>query len=277
VKALVATTALGMGYDKPDLGFVIHYQAPGSIIAYYQQVGRAGRAIERAVGMLLSGREDEDIHEYFRNNAFPAEEAVEEVLGALERSDGLTTRELERNVNLRSGQLEKVLKFLAVERPAPIFRDGSHWVRTAGSYAMSNEKIERLTDRRESEWREVQDYLECRTCLMVFLARTLDDSLAQPCGKCARCLGRAIVPETFPGELAVEAARFLRVAELVLECRKQVAPGAFPAYRFAGNLPAALRAETGRILARRVVAALLRRAGSGPVYPLALASIAAGD
>ena len=94
IKALVATTALGMGYDKPDLGFVVHYQAPGSIIDYCQQVGRAGRAVDRAVGILMSGKEDEKIHEYFRRSAFPREHFVQAILDALEDSDGLTIFEL---------------------------------------------------------------------------------------------------------------------------------------------------------------------------------------
>ena len=106
LKALVSTNALGMGYDKPDLGFVVHYQAPGSVVAYYQQVGRAGRAIDHAVGVVMSGTEDDDIHEFFRRNAFPNEGLVNRVLDALANSDGLTLRELEPLVNVRYGVLE---------------------------------------------------------------------------------------------------------------------------------------------------------------------------
>jgi ATP-dependent DNA helicase RecQ len=115
LKCLVATTALGMGYDKPDLTFVIHFQAPGNVVAYYQQVGRAGRAIAEAYGVLMSGEEDADINAYFRDTAFPPQWQVDRILGALEAADGgLGVREIERAVNLRPSQIEKVLKLLLV-------------------------------------------------------------------------------------------------------------------------------------------------------------------
>src|SRR6188508_3359988 len=115
LKALVATVALGMGFDKPDLGFVVHYQRPGSAIAYYQQVGRAGRAVDEALGILLSGREDDDIANYFMDVAFPSTESMYEILAALERVDSISLQALEKAVNLRRGRLEQALKILEVD------------------------------------------------------------------------------------------------------------------------------------------------------------------
>ncbi|MCI5123498.1 MAG: ATP-dependent DNA helicase RecQ, partial [Candidatus Electrothrix sp. AR5] len=142
VKVLVATIALGMGYDKPDLSFVIHYQAPSSIVSYYQQVGRAGRGIEHAVGILLSGKEDDKIHQFFRKSAFPDKIHVQRILSCLEQYDGLSLPNLQKHVNLRMGQIEKVLKFLDVENPAPVIKEGTQWRRTAVAYRMDLSKIQ---------------------------------------------------------------------------------------------------------------------------------------
>ncbi len=250
IKVLIATTALGMGYDKPDLGFVVHYQAPGSIIAYYQQVGRAGRAINHAIGVLMSGEEDTQIHDYFRKSAFPKERWVLAILAALEESDGLTALQLEEVVNLRRVQIEQVLKFLSVENPAPVLKSGSKWQRTPVPYRMDHEKINRLTGQRETEWEEVQRYVAVENCLMEFLAKALDDADPQPCGKCSRCLGKPLVATDFTRGMAIRAAQYLRHAEIELECKKQIAKHALQEYGLSGNVPATLRAETGRILSR---------------------------
>ncbi|MNB99154.1 ATP-dependent DNA helicase RecQ [compost metagenome] len=255
LKVLVATTALGMGYDKPDLGFVIHYQAPGSIVAYYQQVGRAGRGIEHAVGVLMLGAEDNDIHEYFRRTAFPSRQDVQRLLSALDNADGLSLEKLEKDANLPQKRIEHVLKYLRTENPSPVLAVGKTWYRTPVHYQMDLNHIQKITEIREREWAEMNAYLDTSDCLMLTLRNALDDKSQQVCGKCEKCIAQPVLPKTFDQGLGVQATQFLRHSEEVIKPRKQIAASrdeaarTFIEYQFPRNLDSLL-AQEGRVLSR---------------------------
>lgn len=252
VKALVATTALGMGFDKPDLGFVVHFQRPGSAVHYYQQVGRAGRALESAYGILLSGKEDDQITEYFIKSAFPPEGHVADVLEALNNAEnGQTVPQLEAQLNLSRGQIEKVLKMLSVKSPAPVDKQGSSWYATATPYVPNTELIERLLQIRYHEQEQMRNYIENKECLMGFLRRELDDPEAGNCGRCAVCRGN-LLPKEFSPALAAEAVKFLKKRPLIFEQRKQwPTGGALNNYGWVSrNIPPTLQAEEGRALSQ---------------------------
>lgn len=250
IKVLVATTALGMGYDKPDLGFVIHYQMLGSIIGYYQQVGRAGRGINHAVGILLSGVEDRAIHYFFRESAFPSEEQVAAVLQVLEEHEGLTLRDIEVHTNLRNKQIEKILKLLVTENPSPVVYQDRLWRRTAVHFSMDRQRIAHLTEQRTRELSEVEHYIATDECKMLFLRRALDEPTSERCGKCSSCLHRPLLNTFLDPERVNSAKIFVRHADLPLILNKQVAPSAFEQYGFNGNFPLNMRGHEGRILSR---------------------------
>lgn len=189
VKALVATVALGMGFDKPDIGFVLHYQAPGSVVAYYQQIGRAGRGIDRAECFLLSGPEDNEVHDYFIREAFPTEKDVNALLHALENSEkGMTTAEL-KPLYRKDKTLDKTLKHLSAETPSPIAQEQDRWYRTTNEFEFDHERIKRVTRQREREKIEMYEYMNKGGCLMEYLARALNDPNPSPCGMCSYCTG----------------------------------------------------------------------------------------
>lgn len=220
VKALVATSALGMGFDKPDLGFVLHLGAPSSPVAYYQQVGRAGRATENADVLLLPGPEDQDIWQYFASASMPSKFRAEAVIGAL-RANGdapLSTPALESRVDLRRTPLELLLKVLDVDGAVRRVKGG--WVATGQDWFYDAERYERVSAARVAEQRHMIDYEMTTGCRMEFLQRSLDDDTAKPCGRCDNCAG-AWYPTTVAEDAAATAASSLDRVGVVIEPRAQ--------------------------------------------------------
>jgi ATP-dependent DNA helicase RecQ len=200
LKALVATSALGMGFDKPDLGFVVHMGAPPSPIAYYQQVGRAGRAVEHAEVMLLPGSEDAAIWRYFASLAFPPEEQVRSVLANLPPDRPLSTQALEPLVDLRRARLELMLKVLDVDGAVRRTRGG--WIATGTPWVYDAARLRRVAEARVAEQETMIEYAETTGCRMEFLRRCLDDADARPCGRCDSCAGPLFDAEVAPESLA---------------------------------------------------------------------------
>nr|MBA3328999.1 ATP-dependent DNA helicase RecQ [Solirubrobacterales bacterium] len=249
VKAIVATSALGMGYDKADLSFVVHFQAPGSVVSYYQQVGRAGRGVGPADVVLLRGAEDSRIQDFFIEQAFPAEERVRAVLAELEAAgqEGRTARELMAHVNLGSSRIEAMLKVLDVE--GAVRRSGSRWHAVPGSdWTYERDRYAQVTALRRAEQAAMAAYGADGRCLMRALQEELDGAGGDPisdCGRCAVCTQPRF--DGAPDALLVEAAqRHLRSGAIALEPKK-MAPDAEGTMR---KIPEEVRVDSGWALAR---------------------------
>ncbi|HEX4811666.1 MAG TPA: DEAD/DEAH box helicase [Nonomuraea sp.] len=244
VKALVATSALGMGFDKPDLGFVVHVGAPQSPVAYYQQVGRAGRGVERAEVILLPGTEDRDIWAYFASLAFPPEAVVRATLQALQERGVMSTPALETAVDLSRSRLEMMLKVLDVDGAVRRVKGG--WEATGQPWAYDTERYARIAAERRAEQEAMLAYLTTTECRERFLRRHLDDDAAEACGRCDNCTGRHRSADI--GERAVERARErLGRPGVEIEARRQW-PTGLP--DLSGRIKAELGAEPGRALGR---------------------------
>jgi ATP-dependent DNA helicase RecQ len=249
IKALVATSALGMGFDKPDLGFIVHLGAPQSPIAYYQQIGRAGRGVDRADVIALPGREDADIWAYFASLAFPAEPVVRATLAALaDAGRPLSTAALETRIDLTRSRLEMMLKVLDVD--GAVRRVSGGWTATGQEWAYDADRYERVAAARARERRAMLGYLETTSCRMEYLRRELDDPEAQPCGRCDNCTGRP-----WPATVSEPATR--AAGDLLLRPGVEVAPRQmWPTgmrdlgVDLSGRIPAGAQADPGRVIAR---------------------------
>jgi ATP-dependent DNA helicase RecQ len=272
VKALVATSALGMGFDKPDLGFVVHLGSPSSPIAYYQQVGRAGRGVEHADVLMLPGKEDEAIWRYFADTAFPPEAQVRQTLSALtDAGRPLSVPALEAVVELRRTRLETLLKVLDVDGAVQRVKGG--WTATGAPWEYDAERYARVARQRAAEQQAMRDYVGTSQCRMEFLRRQLDDEGAAPCGRCDNCAGPWI-DSSVSAEALTGALKELDRPGVEIEPRRMW-PTGMPALGIdlKGRIPAGEQCSTGRALGRlsdigwgnRLRPLLAENAPDGPV------------
>jgi ATP-dependent DNA helicase RecQ len=272
LKALVATSALGMGFDKPDLGFVVHLGAPQSPIAYYQQIGRAGRGVDHADVILLPGREDADIWSYFGSLAFPAEAVVRRTLAALaDAGRPLSTAALETRVDLSRSRLEMMLKVLDVD--GAVQRVAGGWAATGQHWSYDADRYARVAAERVREQQAMLGYIATGSCRMDYLLRELDDPAAAPCGRCDNCTGRHW-PQDVPAAAVTAARDRLLVPGTEIEPRKMWPTGMRElGIDVAGKIGPEASAQPGRALGRladlgwgpRLRAVLAPEAPDGPV------------
>lgn len=207
IKAIVATVKLGMGYDKPDIAFVIHYQMPGNIVSYYQQIGRAGRSIPRAYIFLMYGREDEDILNYFINTAFPSQRETEQIVSFIGSEDGATLNQLAARVNMRRARITKALDFLL--KDGYVRKEGSTYYLTPKRFVYNRKHYEEITNIRRREMEQMKRLAGIRGCCSRYIVSCLDDPDARDCGCCANCLGRPLLPERVSERYLLRAAEYV--------------------------------------------------------------------
>jgi len=208
MKVLVATIAFGMGVDKPDISFVIHFQKPGNVVSYYQQIGRAGRSIQKAYAILLSGAEDDTITEYFIESAFPTFYEMDEVVKLLTSQGGLSQFQLLQNINISFSRLDKALKYLTIK--GDIYKEKTIYYKSPSPWMPDFEHSKQITALRRTELEQMNTFVNLNSCYMHFVADALNDASAKPCGNCAVCAPDLKLTEETSASTTQKATRYLK-------------------------------------------------------------------
>jgi ATP-dependent DNA helicase RecQ len=223
IKVLVATVKLGMGYDKDDIGFVIHFQKPGNVVSYYQQIGRAGRNIPVSYAILLCGKEDDDINNYFIESAFPSIDEMSRIIDILKQNGGMGKTYILRELNIKYNRLEKALGFL--EKYGDIYYDGGKYYKTSRAFVPNIQLIEKITAIRRRELMTMNEYIKITDCYMQYIARKLDDHNAKKCCKCANCIEIKEFSNIINERNVSNARAFIKNKIMMLDHRRQWANG----------------------------------------------------
>ena len=218
LKVIVATIKLGMGYDKGDISFVIHYQMPSNIVSYYQQIGRAGRSIERAYIFLMYGKEDEEILNYFIDTAFPTENECVRLLALIGSRDGIKMGEILSRLNIRKTRIDKALMFLIHD--GYVREEKSTYYLTPKRYQYDRERCEALKAIRRQEMEQLKRLAATKECYSRYIVSCLDDRTAGDCGHCANCLGRELLPSAVSPEYLQRAEAYVNGLTVTIEPRK---------------------------------------------------------
>lgn len=218
LKVIVATIKLGMGYDKGDIAFVIHYQMPSNIVSYYQQIGRAGRNLDRAYIFLMYGKEDEEILNYFINTAFPTEQETDSIVQYIGSNDGVKESEIISTLNIRSTRIKKALSFL--QNDGFIRKDKSYYYLTPKKFVYDREHYEMVTAIRKQEVEQMKHLVGTQECYSRYIVSCLDDKTAHNCEHCANCLGKEFLPSAVSSKVIHIAEEFVNKLIIPIEPRK---------------------------------------------------------
>lgn len=219
LKVIVATIKLGMGYDKGDIAFVIHYQMPSNIVSYYQQIGRAGRNIDKAYIFLMYGKEDEEILNYFINTAFPTEQETKKIIDFVGDRDGVRIGQIVSAMNIRKSRIDKALAFLIND--GFIRKDQGTYYITPKKFVYDREHYDAVTAIRKNEMEQMKRLAQTKECYSKYIVSCLDDKTAKECGHCSNCLGKEIIPSAVSEKYIHIAEEYVNKLIIPIEPRKK--------------------------------------------------------